>query len=35
MGNESLTKQERIYNGIKTVSSAGGAGKTEQLHAEE
>ena len=30
-----LTKQERISNGIKTVSSASGAGKTGQRHAEE
>ena len=28
-------KQERISNGIKTVSSASGAGKTRQRHAEE
>ena len=28
-------KQERISNGIKTVSSANGAGKTGQQHAEE
>ena len=27
MANQSLTKQERISNGIKTVSSASGAGK--------
>ena len=28
MGNESLTEQERISIGIKTVSSSSGAGKT-------
>ena len=28
-------KQERISNGIKTVSSASGAGKTGKRHAEE
>ena len=28
-----MTKQERISNGIKTVSSASGAGKTGQRHA--
>ena len=30
-----MTKQERISNGIKTVSSASGAEKTGQRHAEE
>ena len=35
MYGQSLTKQERISNGIKTVSSASGAGKTGQRHAEE
>ena len=30
-----MTKQERISHGIKTVSSASGAGKTGQQHAEE
>uniref|UniRef100_A0ABI7WRZ9 Vta1/callose synthase N-terminal domain-containing protein n=1 Tax=Felis catus TaxID=9685 RepID=A0ABI7WRZ9_FELCA len=35
MANSSLTKQERLSNGIKTVSSASGAGKTGQRHAEE
>ena len=30
-----MTKQERISNGIKTVSSASGAGKTGQQHAEK
>ena len=34
-GQLSLTKQKRISNGIKTVSSASGAGKTGQRHAEE
>ena len=28
----SLTKEARIYNGEKTVSSISGAGKTGQLH---
>ena len=31
----SLTKEARIYNGEKTVSSKSGAGKTEQLHVKE
>ena len=35
MANSSLTKQKRISNGIKTVFSANGAGKTEQRHAEK
>ena len=30
-----MTKQERISNGIKTVSSANGAGKTGQRQAEK
>ena len=30
-----MTKQERISNGIKTVSSASGARKTGQRHAEK
>ena len=30
-----LTKEARIYNGAKTVSSINGAGKTEQLHVKE
>ena len=30
-----MRKQERISNGIKTVSSANGAGKTGQQHAEK
>ena len=34
MANSSLTKQERTSNGIKIVSSASGAGKTGQQHAE-
>ena len=34
-GQLTLTKQERISNGIKTVSSASGAGKTGQQHAKE
>ena len=28
----SLTKEAKIYNGEKTVSSTSGAGKTGQLH---
>ena len=31
----SLTKEEKIYNGGKTVSSTSGAGKTDQLHIKE
>ena len=31
----SLTKEGRIYNGEKTVSSISGAGKTGQLHVKE
>ena len=31
MGTLSLTKEARIYNGEKTVSSISGAGKTGQL----
>ena len=27
-----MTKEARIYNGEKTVSSISGAGKTEHLH---
>ena len=27
-----MTKEARIYNGEKTVSSTSGAGKTGQLH---
>ena len=30
-----LTKEARIYNGEKTVSSINGAGKTGQLHVKE
>ena len=33
MANSSLTKHERISNGIKTVFSANGAGRTVQQHA--
>ena len=33
-GQLSLTKQERIYNGKKTVSLTNGAGRTGQQHAE-
>ena len=29
---QSMTKEARLYNGGKTVSSINGAGKTEQLH---
>ena len=32
MGTLFLTKEARIYNGAKTVSSINGAGKTGQLH---
>ena len=35
MGTLFLTKEARIYNGAKTVSSISGAGKTGQLHAQE
>ena len=35
MVNYSLTKEARIYNGEKTVSSISGAGKTGQLHVKE
>ena len=35
MGTLFLTKEERIHNGAKTVSSINGAGKTEQLHVKE
>ena len=31
----SFTKEARIYNGEKTASSIGGAGKTGQLHVNE
>ena len=30
-----MTKEARIYNAEKTVSSTNGAGKTRQLHAKE
>ena len=30
-----MTKEERIYNGEKTVSSLSGAGKTGQLYVKE
>ena len=29
-----MTKEPRIYNGEKTVSSVNGAGKTGQLHVQ-
>ena len=35
MGTLFLTKEARIYNGAKTVSSVSGAGKTGQLHVKE
>ena len=35
MINEFTTKEERIYNGEKTVSSISGTGKTGQLHVKE
>ena len=35
MGTLFLTKEARIYNGAKTVSSISGAGKTEQLLVKE
>ena len=31
----SMTKEARVYNGEKTVSSVSGAGKTGQLHVKE
>ena len=31
----SLIKEERLYNGEKTVSSLSGAGKTGQLYVKE
>ena len=34
-GNLIFTKQARIYNGEKIVSSISGAGKTGQLHEKE
>ena len=30
-----FTKDERIYNGVKTASSTNGSGKTGQLHVKE
>ena len=30
-----MTKETRIYNGEKTVSSISGAGKSGQLHVKE
>ena len=30
-----MTKETRIYNGEKTVSSTNGIGKTEQSHVKE
>ena len=35
MINWSMTKEARIYNGEKTVSSISGAGKTGQVHGKE
>ena len=35
MGILFLTKEARIYNGVKTVSSINGAGETAQLHVKE
>jgi len=35
MGALSLTKEARIYNGEKIVSSISGAGRTGQLHVKE
>ena len=35
MGTLSLTKEARIYNGEKTVSSVSHAGKAGQLHVKE
>ena len=32
---QSMTKEAKIYNGEKTVSSISGAGKTRQLHVKE
>ena len=31
----SLTKEARIYNGLKTISLTSGAGKTDQLPTKE
>ena len=30
-----MTKEARVYNGEKTVSSVSGAGRTGQLHVKE
>ena len=30
-----LTKEAKVYNGEKTISSTSGAGKTDQLHVKE
>ena len=35
MVNQSVTKEVKIYNGQKTVSSISGAGKTGQLNVKE
>ena len=35
MVNLSMTKEGRIYNGDKTVSSVNGVAKTRQLHIKE
>ena len=35
MGTLSLTKETRVYNGEKMVSSISDAGKTGQLHVKE
>ena len=35
MGTLPLTKEAKIYNGVKTVSSISGTGKTVQLHSED
>ena len=35
MGTLSLTKEARIYNGEKIVSSISGDGKAAQLHVKE
>ena len=35
MGTLFLTKEARIYSGVKTASSISGAGQTGQLHVKE
>ena len=35
MANQSTTKEARIYNSEKTISSISAAGKTGQLHIKE